>query len=291
MLKIRGVDVVHIPEGPRGARMSALSLAVLIQQQAWIETVLEVLVPRPQPARHAVGPARRACDGRAQSRARDRRRASRRRLPGCDGGVRRRLDRTDQRRDAAQSRARHRRAGDRRSDGVSHRRAGEPGRGRPRRRDPPLRVQGGGRRRVRDHASRSSTCRRSSGSTSGSKAQGCRSSPGCGRSRACSTPSTWPTKCLACACRTLCWSACGARRMATARRRKAIAIARELGAELRSVIQGVRVAAPSGRIEDALAVLQGFGRVTFRTCLSTEGQNDIVARPPCVVPQQNQPEV
>jgi homocysteine S-methyltransferase len=40
-LKIRGVDVVHIPEGPRGARMSALSLAVLVQQQAWIETVLQ----------------------------------------------------------------------------------------------------------------------------------------------------------------------------------------------------------------------------------------------------------
>jgi methionine synthase / methylenetetrahydrofolate reductase(NADPH) len=40
-LKIWGVDVVHIPEGPRGARMSALSLAVLIQQRAWIETVLE----------------------------------------------------------------------------------------------------------------------------------------------------------------------------------------------------------------------------------------------------------
>jgi homocysteine S-methyltransferase len=40
-LKISGVDVVHIPEGPRGARMSALSLAVLIQQRAWIETVLE----------------------------------------------------------------------------------------------------------------------------------------------------------------------------------------------------------------------------------------------------------
>jgi homocysteine S-methyltransferase len=41
MLKIRGVDVVHIPEGPRGARMSALALSVLIQQRAWIETVLE----------------------------------------------------------------------------------------------------------------------------------------------------------------------------------------------------------------------------------------------------------
>jgi len=40
-LRIRGVDVVHIPEAPRGARMSALSLAVLVQQQAWIETVLQ----------------------------------------------------------------------------------------------------------------------------------------------------------------------------------------------------------------------------------------------------------
>jgi homocysteine S-methyltransferase len=41
MLKTRGIDVVHIPDGPRGARMSALSLAVLIQQNAWIETVLQ----------------------------------------------------------------------------------------------------------------------------------------------------------------------------------------------------------------------------------------------------------
>ena len=41
LLKIRGVDVVHIPEGPRGARMSALSLAVLVQQHAWVETVLQ----------------------------------------------------------------------------------------------------------------------------------------------------------------------------------------------------------------------------------------------------------
>jgi homocysteine S-methyltransferase len=41
LLKIRGVDVVHIPDGPRGARMSALALAVLIQQRAWIETVLQ----------------------------------------------------------------------------------------------------------------------------------------------------------------------------------------------------------------------------------------------------------
>ncbi|MBF8301009.1 MAG: yitJ 1, partial [Acidobacteria bacterium] len=41
LLKAHGVDVVHIPDGPRGARMSALSLAVLIQQHAGIETVLQ----------------------------------------------------------------------------------------------------------------------------------------------------------------------------------------------------------------------------------------------------------
>jgi homocysteine S-methyltransferase len=41
-LKIRGVDVVTILDGPRsGAYMSALSLAVLVQQQAGIEPVLQ----------------------------------------------------------------------------------------------------------------------------------------------------------------------------------------------------------------------------------------------------------
>jgi methionine synthase I (cobalamin-dependent)/5,10-methylenetetrahydrofolate reductase len=40
-LKGKGIDVVNIPDGLRaGARISALSLAVLIQQQAGIETVL-----------------------------------------------------------------------------------------------------------------------------------------------------------------------------------------------------------------------------------------------------------
>jgi methionine synthase I (cobalamin-dependent)/5,10-methylenetetrahydrofolate reductase len=39
-MKIRGVDVVTIPDG-RGARMSALSLAVLVEQRAGIETVLQ----------------------------------------------------------------------------------------------------------------------------------------------------------------------------------------------------------------------------------------------------------
>ena len=40
-LKIRGIDVINIPDGPRGPRMSALALAVLVQQKAGIETVLQ----------------------------------------------------------------------------------------------------------------------------------------------------------------------------------------------------------------------------------------------------------
>jgi methionine synthase I (cobalamin-dependent)/5,10-methylenetetrahydrofolate reductase len=40
-LRIHGVDLVNIPDGPRsGARMSALSAAVIVQQQSGIETVL-----------------------------------------------------------------------------------------------------------------------------------------------------------------------------------------------------------------------------------------------------------
>ena len=40
-LKIRGVDVVNVPDYPRsGARMSALSVAVIIEQQAGIEALL-----------------------------------------------------------------------------------------------------------------------------------------------------------------------------------------------------------------------------------------------------------
>jgi methionine synthase / methylenetetrahydrofolate reductase (NADH) len=40
-LKTRGVDVITLPDGPRaGARVSALALALLVEQQAGIETVL-----------------------------------------------------------------------------------------------------------------------------------------------------------------------------------------------------------------------------------------------------------
>jgi methionine synthase I (cobalamin-dependent)/5,10-methylenetetrahydrofolate reductase len=41
-LRIRGVDVVLVPDGPRGgARLGALSMAVLIEQQAGVETLLQ----------------------------------------------------------------------------------------------------------------------------------------------------------------------------------------------------------------------------------------------------------
>ena len=40
-MKSHGVDLVNISDGPRGPRMSALALAVVIQQQAGIETVLQ----------------------------------------------------------------------------------------------------------------------------------------------------------------------------------------------------------------------------------------------------------
>jgi methionine synthase I (cobalamin-dependent)/5,10-methylenetetrahydrofolate reductase len=40
-LRVKGVDAVLIPDGQTGARLSALSLAVLIQQRTGIETVLQ----------------------------------------------------------------------------------------------------------------------------------------------------------------------------------------------------------------------------------------------------------
>jgi methionine synthase / methylenetetrahydrofolate reductase(NADPH) len=40
-LKIRGVDLVNVPDSPRAsARMSALAAAILVQQQAGVETIL-----------------------------------------------------------------------------------------------------------------------------------------------------------------------------------------------------------------------------------------------------------
>ena len=98
ILKIRGIDVVHIPDGPRGSRMSALSLAVLIQQQAWIETVLQYSCRD----RNLLGMQSDLLGAHAMGTAQPDDRhggpAQRRRLSGRHRGLRRRLDRAHQRR-------------------------------------------------------------------------------------------------------------------------------------------------------------------------------------------------
>ena len=96
-----------------GARMSALSLAILLQAGGH-RAGAAVPLSRPLPARHAVGPAGRARDRRPQPAAVHRRSAQARRLLGRHAGLRRRLDRPDQCRRAAQPRARRRRTGHRR---------------------------------------------------------------------------------------------------------------------------------------------------------------------------------
>ena len=123
----RGVDVVTIPDGPRsGARMSALSLAVLVQQHAGAEVLLQYScrdrnllgIQSDLLGAHAMGAAEFA--------RHHRRRPQSRRHPGCHGGVRRRFDRVDQRDQPPESRARHWRPVDRRADVLSYGRDGQP---------------------------------------------------------------------------------------------------------------------------------------------------------------------
>ena len=151
-LRIRGVDFVNIPDGPRAsARMSALAASMVVQQQAGIETILHYAcrdrnllgMQSDLLGAHAMGIRNVLIDHRGS--------AARRRLSGCHRGLRRRLDRPHQRRRAAERRGRHRPAADRPADRVPHRRGGEPRRAGRGRRGPPLQVQGRGRRRVRDH--------------------------------------------------------------------------------------------------------------------------------------------
>ena len=86
-LRIRGIDLVNIPDGPRASgRMSALATAVLIQQ-AGIETILHYACRDRNLLGDAVGPARRPVDGHPQPADRHRRSAADRRLSGCDGGA------------------------------------------------------------------------------------------------------------------------------------------------------------------------------------------------------------
>ena len=106
-LKRYGVDFVNIPDGQRaGARLSALSLAVLIEQQAHIETLLhyscrdrnllgiqsDLLAPTPWGSGSPADYWRPGARGG---------------LSGCHRRVRRRFDRADERGHAVQPRQRH----------------------------------------------------------------------------------------------------------------------------------------------------------------------------------------
>ena len=145
-----------------GARLSALSLAVLIEQQAGIETLLHYAcrdrnllgIQSDLLGAHAMGLRNLLLITGDPG--------PRRRLSGRDRRLRRRFDRPDQRRVAAEPRLRRRRPGDRRADRLSHRRVGQPGGLEPRRGAAPVRLQGRGRRRVRPDAADLRRRRRSS---------------------------------------------------------------------------------------------------------------------------------
>ena len=152
-LKIRGVDVVSIPDGQRaGARLSALSLAVLIEQQAGIETLLHYAcrdrnllgIQSDLLGAHAMGLRNVLLVTGDPGRVGD--------YPDATAvfdvdsiGLTNVVSRS-------QPRLRHRRAGDRRADSVSRRRVGQPGGVEPRPGTAPFRLQGGSGRRVRRHA-------------------------------------------------------------------------------------------------------------------------------------------
>ena len=157
-------------------------------------------LPRPEPARHGVGPARRARDGHPERPAGHRRPAPARRLRVRHGCLRRGLDRSDQRRQPPEPRRGHRRRAALPPDGVSHRRGGQPDRARTW----TTRCGASSSRSRRAPSSRSpspsSTSTRSTSFLRRIAHLRCRSSPGSGRSTASSTPSSWRTRCPACAC-------------------------------------------------------------------------------------------
>ena len=221
-LRIHGVDLVNIPGRPardrpheraRGRRHGAAA--------GRRRNDPSLRLPRPQHDRHAVGPARRARDGRPQPADRDRRSAAGRGLSRRDGGVRGRLDRPDE-------------------PGRAARIAGSTSAASRLARRPPSTSAS------RPTPARSTSIRRSAASSTRSRrAPSLRSrSPSstwpamravprphrvaCAfrcwrrscRSRACGTPSSWPTRCRASACPRRSWIACDARKTPDGRARK-----------------------------------------------------------------------
>jgi homocysteine S-methyltransferase len=123
-LKIRGVDAINAPDTPRARDGERAGHGDL--QHGGVETCCTR--PRPQPARHAIGPAGRTRDGPPQPARHHREPADRRRLPAGHRRVRRGFDRPRQRRHAAQPRARRRRRLGRCPDRFPPGRGGQPDR-------------------------------------------------------------------------------------------------------------------------------------------------------------------
>ena len=186
----------------RGARMSALSLRrSRCEQQAGIETVLHYAcrdrnllgMQSDLLGAHAMG-VRNLLMVTGDPR-------TSRRLSRRDGGVRRGLDRPDQRGGALESRASTSAAS--RLDGRRRFTSAcrvNPSALEPRRRGAALRVQGRGRSRVRRDAA--GVRRRRASTVSSARRTRARAAHRrrFGRSRACGTPSISPTRCRTCAC-------------------------------------------------------------------------------------------
>src|SRR2546425_185033 len=111
-----------------------------------------LLLPRPQPARHAVRHPRCGRRGGPEHPHHHGRPAQDGPLPGGDGGIRHRLHRVDESRVPPEPRARPREQPDRSAHPLGDRRGRESRRHRPRPRAVALRLEGGRGRRVRGHA-------------------------------------------------------------------------------------------------------------------------------------------
>ena len=81
----------------------------------------------------------------------------------------------------------------------------------------------------------------------------------CGRSTACCTPSSWPTRCRTCACPRRCWRGCARADGQGRAAEEGLAIAVEIADAVRGRVQGLQVAGPPAAVRAVLAALPGRG--------------------------------
>src|SRR3954469_25915781 len=152
LLKQAGVDAVNVPDGPRAqSRMGALLAGLMIQREGGMEAGVRHPLPRPQPARYALRPARRRRRGHSQSAHRDRGPAQDGPVSRSDRRVRHRQHRAHQPGVATESRTGPGRQPDRHPYAVRDRGGRQPSRARSRPRASAVRLEGGGRGGMGDH--------------------------------------------------------------------------------------------------------------------------------------------